>query len=360
MRLDDLFGLTPFCLERDVKKKVLMENLTTLTVYHERSCEPYRNILSALGFEYSSLNDISDFPYLPVRLFKDYELKSVADKDIIRTLTSSGTTFQKVSRIFLDRQTSLYQTKALVNIMQDFLGKKRLPMIIADSITVIKDRQSFSARGAGILGMSNFGRDHFYLLDENMEMDEDGLADFLARHSGKEILIFGFTFMIWQYVYKRLLTLGRSVDFGRSILIHTGGWKKLVDEAVNNETFKRSLRDLCGIRRIYNFYGMVEQVGSVFMECESGCFHAPNFADVVIRDPLNWRDLPPGREGVIEALSVLPRSYPGHILLTEDMGEIVGEDDCPCGRCGKYFTVKGRIPEAELRGCSDTHAFEGA
>ena len=54
-------------------------------------------------------------------------------------------------------------------------------------------------------------------------------------------------------------------------------------------------------------------------------------------------------------VSTLPESYPGHILLTEDEGEILGEDDCPCGRLGKYFKMHGRIKGAEIRGCSDTY-----
>jgi hypothetical protein len=44
--------------------------------------------------------------------------------------------------------------------------------------------------------------------------------------------------------------------------------------------------------------------------------------------------------------------------LTEDLGVILGEDDCPCGRMGRYFRVQGRIPAAEVRGCSDTYAYE--
>ena len=43
-------------------------------------------------------------------------------------------------------------------------------------------------------------------------------------------------------------------------------------------------------------------------------------------------------------------------LFTEDEGIILGEDDCPCGRKGKYFKLTGRIKQAELRGCSDTYA----
>ena len=62
-----------------------------------------------------------------------------------------------------------------------------------------------------------------------------------------------------------------------------------------------------------------------------------------------------GEEGVLQVLSPLPRSYPGHSLLTEDLGVLLGEDDCPCGRKGKYFKVTGRVPRAEVRGCSDTY-----
>ena len=61
---------------------------------------------------------------------------------------------------------------------------------------------------------------------------------------------------------------------------------------------------------------------------------------------------------MIEVLSLLPRSYPGHALLTEDRGRLLGEDDCPCGRKGRYFEVFGRLPKAELRGCSDSHAAQ--
>jgi hypothetical protein len=53
---------------------------------------------------------------------------------------------------------------------------------------------------------------------------------------------------------------------------------------------------------------------------------------------------------------MLPESYPGHVLLTEDKGVILGEDDCPCGRKGKYFKIIGRLKNAEIRGCSDTYA----
>ena len=76
---------------------------------------------------------------------------------------------------------------------------------------------------------------------------------------------------------------------------------------------------------------------------------------MVVRRSGDFSLCEPGEEGVLQVLSLLPRSYPGHSLLTEDLGVLLGEDDCPCGRLGKYFRVTGRVPRAEVRGCSDTY-----
>ena len=58
--------------------------------------------------------------------------------------------------------------------------------------------------------------------------------------------------------------------------------------------------------------------------------------------------------GLVQLISLLPTSYPGHNILTEDLGRIIGTDDCKCGRLGKYFVIHGRSEKAEIRGCSDT------
>ena len=91
------------------------------------------------------------------------------------------------------------------------------------------------------------------------------------------------------------------------------------------------------------------------MECECGHLHTSVFSDVLIRRPHDFSLAEKGEEGIIEVVSVLPESYPGHVLLTEDKGVILGEDDCPCGRKGKYFRIIGRLQNAEIRGCSDTY-----
>jgi hypothetical protein len=76
---------------------------------------------------------------------------------------------------------------------------------------------------------------------------------------------------------------------------------------------------------------------------------------VIIRDPETWQPVAIGQSGIVEVVSLLPWSYPGHALLTEDVGILHGVDDCSCGRKGAWFEVTGRVPKAEIRGCSDTY-----
>ncbi|HYF22788.1 MAG TPA: hypothetical protein VD929_05250 [Caulobacteraceae bacterium] len=342
-------------LSRDEKRPLLVEALAALTRRHAERCAPYRKILDARGG--AEVKSLEDVPFIPARLFKTHDLSSVSAEETVKLLTSSGTTGGQVSRIALDKATASEQTRALVRIMQNFIGKDRLPMLIVDHPGVIQNRDAFSARGAGIRGMSTFGRDHTYLLrDADMSLDLAVLDAFLERNAGRPVLVFGFTFMVWEYLVQALRRTGRRLDLGQAVLVHSGGWKKLVDRRVDNATFKAAVKEVCGIPRVHDFYGMVEQVGSVFVECEEGCLHAPAHADVIVREPGSWAPLPVGETGVIQVLSVLPGSYPGHSILTEDLGVLLGEDDCGCGRKGRRFRVFGRIAQAEARGCSDTHA----
>lgn len=341
-------------LDRADKRARLESELQALTRHHAAHCAPYARLLAARGVAPDAAFTLEALPWLPVRLFKHRLLASVPDDQVFKVLTSSGTSGQTPSRIVLDRVTAARQTTALARIMQRYVGRARLPMLIIDHPGVIKDRRSFSARGAGILGLSNLGREHVYALNDDMSLNLDAVLAFSQRHAGVPKLLFGFTFMVWQHFVLALEAAAQQVDLGGSLLIHSGGWKKLLDIAVDNSQFKARVAAAAGISRVHSFYGMVEQVGSVFVECEHGHLHAPAFADVLVRDADSGAVLPDGRSGVVQVLSCLPSSYPGHSLLTEDLGTVLGEDDCACGRLGRHFVVHGRVPQAELRGCSDT------
>ena len=361
MTFEELLQIPPYSMHKSEKEKLLTERLVELTEFHRQNCPEYADILNTISCEEQSIGSYQDIPFLPVRLFKELSLKSVPQDQVVKTMTSSGTSGQRVSKIYLDRTTASNQQKAMVKIVNEFTGSTRMPMIIVDCPSVVKDRNMFSARGAGILGFSIFGAKKIYALNDDMQLDVEGMAAFLEQHKGQKILLFGFTFMVWQYFYKELVRLkseGTVFDLSGGILIHGGGWKKLISEAVSSAEFHKALKDVCGLERIHDYYGMVEQTGCIYMECECGHLHASVFSDVIARRPEDFSECGIGEQGILQVVSAIPESYPGHSLLTEDEGVILGEDDCPCGRKGKYFKILGRLKNAELRGCSDTFAAD--
>lgn len=340
--------MSVFTLPQAAKEELLLKEVSALVEHHRSRCEPYANILSASG--YAGAGSVAELPWLPVRLFKNLELKSIPDDEVFKVLTSSGTTGE-VSRIYLDKAAAATQTRQLGATVQSVLGPKRLPMLLVDTKAMLKDRRSFSARGAGVLGMATFGRDHVWALDGEGLVDLAAIRAFLEKHGDAPFLIFGFTYLVWLHLYE--VARDNGLDLSNGILIHSGGWKKLVDQAVSPDEFRARLAGV-GLTRTHNFYGMVEQIGTIFLEGPSGgSLYCPDFADVVVRDPQTWAELPPGEPGLLEVISTLPTSYPGHVLLTEDLGVVHGIDDGDWP--GKRFSVLGRLPRAEARGCSDTY-----
>jgi len=349
---EDLVSRPAFTVPDGEKKPLLLSGLTDLTHHHYRSCLAYRNILEAAYGTRQSYERIEDIPYLPAALFKRMELSSTAKP--ILTLQSSGTTGQQASRIVVDAETSERQSRGLVSVFRPVLGAQRLPLLVIDTRKVITDPRMLTARGAGVLGMMKFGAKATFALDPDLNLVEGEVVKFVERHAGQPFLIFGFTFLVWLKLFKAFED--RGLDLRNAIIVHSGGWKKMEEMRVPNRTFREQLNGRFGVRHIYNFYGFVEQLGSIFLEADDGLLYPPNYTDVIVRDPVTLQPLPRGQTGLLQIVSLLPKSYPGHSILTEDLGIVERVDNGPIGRFGKGIRVLGRLPASELRGCSDVVA----
>ena len=217
----------PYSWPQSLKEKRMVDRLDQITRFHYYNCREYRNVVDNVfgGLKEDRYARLDEVPFFPVSLFKRQDLLSVPTERVFKVLTSSGTTGTAVSRIFLDQHTSRMQSKVLVKIMQHFLGRKRLPMVIVDHPNVVKNRQSFSARGAGIMGLMQFGRKPVYALRSDMSLDMDTVQKYLDEHQGKRILFFGFTFMVWKHFVRNLEAEGVRLPAHDGILIHSGGGK---------------------------------------------------------------------------------------------------------------------------------------
>jgi len=356
--IEDFYELEPYELNKEEKAEKLTSELIELTRRHQECCPEYSRFLKAVGYDESLVKAPEDIPFFPVRAFKDVDLLSIPREEVFKTMTSSGTTGQRVSKIFVDKETAMIQQKVLVKILSDYWGKKRLPMLVIDSKETVRNRQQFTARGAAIMGLQIVARDIVYALNDDMSLNVEAVKAFLDKYSGQRFIIFGFTFIVWQHFYQALYGSEalEPYDLSEAFLMTGGGWKKLVSDSISQDEFKKRITDTFGIKHFLDHYAMVEQTGCIYAECECGHLHASNYSDVFIRDANDFSLKGIGEKGIIQTVSVLPHSYPGHSLLTEDEGLILGEDDCPCGRKGKYIQILGRLKSAELRGCSDTYA----
>jgi hypothetical protein len=334
------------------KDRWLLLELRQLVNWHRERCAMYGRIVDALFPDAASAKSLEELPYLPASLFKTHRLQSVPDDGIRLWLRSSGTSGQTPSQIAVDDVTARRQARALVASMKPAVGGRRLPLLIADSENVLQRGSAFNARAAGILGFLSLGHDPLFALDEAGALREDAVRAFLDRHARAPFLVFGFTWLVWSRMFSELERKRLRLDGG--ILVHGGGWKKLAHEAVGPAEFRRRALESIGLERVHSYYGMVEQMGTAYLEGEDGLLYAPPFADVVIRDPVSLRALPPGEVGLVQTLSLVPTSYPGHSILTEDLGRVVSIDAGAGGRLGKAIEVLGRAPQVEIRGCSDT------
>ncbi len=363
--IDEFFANEQFTMNQKTKHKLLLPLIAERIREHIEFSPILREFYLSIGRNPDYYFSLSQIPPIPVSMFKKFDLKTCPDEEIFRILKSSATTTGIPSKIYINKETSFRQSKALISTLKNYLGGKRRPLLVIDTENInIPNMDTLSARGAAVRGISNFAKGIVYVMDEEngeLVLNFDRLNEFCEKYAGHDILVSGFTYIIWTRFVDQVLKFDIKLNFPNMKLIHSGGWKKLTAQSVDKKIFSQTLAEIFGTvpENVIDFYGMVEQLGVVFLDCEQGYKHVPDFADVIIRDFYTMKENPIGKPGLIEILSLIPSSYPGLAIITEDIGELCGIDDCACGRKGKYFKFRSRVEKTETRGCGDTFAELG-
>jgi hypothetical protein len=359
-KIEHLLSIPPYSQSPDEREAGLLDLLKEELEYACQRHTGYANYIRQWPVNFQSADRVADLPFLPVGILKaNPPLCFVSPDEIKRTLTSSATTSQSPSRVVLDAATSRRMTKGVVSIVRDYIGPSRRPYLIVDTPDFLRKSASLGARGAAIQGLQPFASQATYCLnaDEQGELtlDRQKLLDFAEKHRDAEVLVYGFTFILWNHLVKPLMPENLCLNIPNIRILHSGGWKRLQDQAVEKSFFNEQLARLfgCSPDCVIDFYGMVESVGVIFPDCPEGNKHGPAFGDVIVRDPLTLEPVAAGEFGIVQVCSVLPTSFPGNLLLTEDLAQVIAYDGCPCGRRGISFRFAGRVPKAELRGCGN-------
>jgi Acyl-protein synthetase, LuxE len=359
--IDRILAVPPYSMAPAEKQSVLVDVLREELNRGGQIHAGYKNYIDQWPVDYRSTNRVSELPYLPVGILKaDPPLSFISSAEIKRTLTSSATTSQMPSRVVLDAPTSKRMTKGVVSIVRDFIGSARRPYLVVDTADLMKSSEEMGARSAAIQGLNPFASSTTYCLNltksGDLALDLEKLKSFAEAHRDEnEVLVYGFTYILWQHLVKPLLSEGLCLNLKNVRILHSGGWKRLQDQAVEKSVFNEQLAHVvgCSPKCIIDFYGMVESVGVIFPDCPEGNKHSPSFAEVIVRNPLTLEPVAVGEHGVVQVCSILPTSFPGNLLLTEDLAQVISDDGCPCGRRGISFRFAGRIPKVEVRGCGN-------
>ena len=348
-----LYNSKPFDINIKKKNKWYLNNQKKLSLYHYKNSKDYKFIVDNIFKSIPKVKNISELPFIHTSAFKNFNLISTKNNKSITTFKSSGTTGHSKSKINLDPKTSILQSKALSKIFSHIIDRNK-DIFFIEKKNFLNSADSYTAKSAAVKGFSQLSNQKNFLINKKNKIDISILEKYIKKHPKKKFIIFGFTSAIWFNLINELKRKKFKFKKNNGILIHGGGWKKMYDLKVDNKIFKKEIKRFLGLNQIYNYYGMIEQTGSVFLECNKGYFHCSIFSDVMIRNSkLSLCKLK--ETGLIQTLSLLPLSYPGHNILTEDLGKLEGIDNCKCGKRGKYFSVLGRVKNTELRGCSDVN-----
>lgn len=357
MLFDNLLNYPPFSVQDDIKESILKKALKEEFDYHYKMCLLYQNYCKKQNFTPSSKEfAYEDLPFLPVNIFKEMLLSSLPSKQNYQLIRSSATSSQKPSSVVLDQITKTRQVKTLSWLLSDLLGNKRLPFIIFDAQEDPKSKNDLSARNAAIRGFLIGSSSHFFALEGlALEINIKELEKNLAKFEDQEIILFGYTYIIFHNVAKVLAEKGKTFNLSKAKIIHIGGWKKLQNEAVTKDCFNQTLSEVFGVKKenIIDIYGFTEQLGLIYPDFGEEFKRCPIVSEIIVRDPTTLKPVRDGEVGLLEFITPLPHSYPGIAILTDDLGKIVSRDKSKNNRFGTAFKVIGRAKEAELRGCGD-------
>ncbi len=361
--IEELFAAGPYGLADDAKQPLLLDAILTELGHHYEHSAPYRRWCDARRFDPGHFSGrLADLPAVPVSVFKllGPSLVSVPDGDVRFRLHSSATSGVP-STVLVDKVTAKRQAVAMAKVMADYLGTCRRPFVVFDVDPAGPHRAAIGARRAATLAYLRFSSSAHFVIDAdrdgNLRLNEERLAEAIGSLAGSPAVAFGFTYVLFAEV-GRLRSVGAELTLpAGSTVLHIGGWKQLESERVTRTAFADVIGTAFGVAadRVIDVYGFTEQMGLNYPDCAEGWKHVPVFAEVQVLDPATRAPLADGTSGLMSFATPIPHSYPGNVVVTDDLG-VVDARPCPCGRLGRRFRIVGRVQAADVRGCGDVMA----
>lgn len=315
------------------------ENFNALAVelfnFQYQNNKVYRQYCQSLKINPSQITLAQKIPFLPISLFKKYEIKTT-EFTAEAVFESSGTTQPVNSRHFV-KQLSIY-TESFSKAFDQFYGKAKNKCILGLLPSYLeRTNASLVVMVAELIKKTKNPLSGFYL------HNHEKLYRTLLHNELLKIptLLIGVTYALLDFAEKYPMQLRNT------IIMETGGMKGRRAEMTREEVHDYLQKQL-GIRLVHSEYGMTELLSQAYSKGD-GIFHCPGWMKVLIRDeddPFHVRDaataLKKPLTGLINIID-LANIYSCCFIATDDIGRL---------HINGSFEVLGRMDNSDIRGCS--------
>lgn len=354
---------TPYQVDAE-QDALFVAAMKEIVAWHRERCPFYAALLASKGFAEEKLESVADcasVPFVHANFFKTHEIRSVEEKEIVLTLTSSGTTGQR-SQMFFDAW-SIRSAQRMVDWVfanNGWITPDRPTNYLLFGYEVTSESRVGTAftsnflckfapvnRGAWALRLTGSGRHEFDLFGCIRTLEE-------FAQEGLPVRIIGFP-AFTNFTLERMRSLGvgplsLSAD---SLVFMAGGWKGHADKQIPKLELYARVTEQLGIpdERCRNAFGSVEHC-IPYIECSRHHLHVPVWSRVFVRDVRTLEVVGYDRPGFLHFVSPYITSVPAHSVVMGDLVTLQPGEACGCGVATPFFEVLGRAGTSRNRSCA--------
>ncbi len=298
----------------------------------------------------SRIDSWENVPAVPASAFRSHDLCAAPPGQELLTFETSGTTVSRPGRVRL-RSTLLYRASLLRSFEHHILpGGERMRAVVFGPTREEAPRSSLWFMADRVVRELCPGGT--WIVDRGQPRWEHADRQFERALRDREPLLLLGTSLLYQAYFERCDREGVRFRLPPGSWVMDTGGSKGTSVSVGREEIQNGFRHVLGIppSHVVNEYGMAE-MGSQFYEDKLRAVHErrsaregfviPPWVRTIALDPETMRECPPGASGILVHFDLANLEVPMAIQ-TEDVGAVRG----------RYIQLKGRLPEAERRGCS--------
>ena len=274
------------------------------------------------------IQNIVDFPFLPISAFKNHTVLSKSPVE--QVFTSSSTTGKGISKHHIHK-LSLYES-SFIEGFNHFYGSFEEYKIFALLPNYLERSGSSLVYMAKYMIENSKLGGNFYLYDHHKLMQDIQLS----LEKNEKIILLGVTFALIDFA-----EFTKNNSLKNCIIMETGGMKGRGKEPIRAE-LHQELCNAFDVTSIHSEYGMTELLSQAY-SAGNGRFFCPPWMKILIQDasdPTSF--MPTGKTGRVCIID-LANIYSCSFIATDDLGKL-HEDGS--------FEIMGRLDFSDIRGCS--------